>query len=144
MQRAGLYGQRGGPHSPLGTDDGCHDAGGPLPTTARKDCALIDAPPDFGPESSRWEEMVKLGRESGQLQDVVRDARQIAPVAILLGPIRSFAVELPTDFRADSPLRNELVHVIQQCLDRQVGVHFFDQADLWRSQVVDRELRLGK
>ncbi|MGO8746057.1 MAG: glycosyl hydrolase [Thermoguttaceae bacterium] len=104
---------------------------------------LIDAPPDFGPESSRWEEMVKLGRELGQLQDVVRDVRQIAPVAILW-PIRSFAVQPPTDFRADSPLRNELVRVIQQCLDRQVGVHLLDEADLWRSTVVDRELRLGK
>ncbi len=104
---------------------------------------LTDAPPDFGPESSRWEGMVALGHELGRLQEVVRDARQIAPVAILW-PIRSFAAQPPTDFTADSPLRNELVQIIQQCLDRQVGVHLLDEADLWRSQIVDRELHLGK
>ena len=104
---------------------------------------LIDAPPDFGPESSRWKDMVALGHELGKLQTVVRDARQIAPVAILW-PIRSFAVQPPTDFKAESPLRNELVQVIQKCLDRQVGVHLLDEDDLWRSHVIGRELHLGK
>ncbi len=104
---------------------------------------LIEVPPDFGPASSRWQGMLKLGRELAQLQPIVSDAEQIAPAAVVW-PIRSFAAQPPTDFRADSPLRNELVHVVQLCLDRQVGVHLLDEADLWRSQTVDRQLRLGK
>ena len=48
------------------------------------------------------------------------------------------------DFTAASPLRDEFVGVVRMCLDRQVGVHFLDEADLWRSQLVGGELRLGK
>ena len=104
---------------------------------------LIDAPPDFGPESPLWPGMVALGHEMAKLQGTVRDARQIAPVAILW-PIRSFAAQPPADFTAPSPLRDEFVRLVTMCLDCQVGIHFLDEADLWRSQLVGRELRLGK
>jgi hypothetical protein len=104
---------------------------------------LIDALPDFGPESPLWPGMVALGHEMAKLQSTVRDARQIAPVAILW-PIRSFAAQPPADFTAPSPLRDEFVRLVTMCLDCQVGIHFLDEADLWRSQLVGRELRLGK
>jgi len=101
-----------------------------------------EAPPDFGPESSRWPGMVAVSRQLAQLQPIVRDALQVAPVAILW-PIRSFAALPSAEFTADSPLRNELVALVQQCLDRQVGIHLLDEADLWRAQLVGSELRLG-
>jgi hypothetical protein len=104
---------------------------------------LTEAPPDFGPASSRWEGMVRLNRELAGLQAVIRDATQIAPVAVVW-PIRSFAALPPAGFTADSPLRNELVRLIQLGLDRQVGLQLLDEADLWRGELADRHLRLGK
>jgi hypothetical protein len=104
---------------------------------------LTEAPPDFGPESSRWPGMVALGRELAELQPIVRDAKQIAPVA-LLWPIRSFAALPPAEFTADSPLRNELVRLVQLCLDYQVGLHVIDEADLWRAKLDGGRLTLGK
>ena len=104
---------------------------------------LTEAPPDFGPESSRWLGMVTLGRDLAKLQLLIRDARQIAPVAVLW-PIRSFAALPPAEFTADSPLRNELVALIQMCLDQQIGLHVIDEADLWRAAPDGRELKLGK
>lgn len=104
---------------------------------------LIDAPPDFGPEGPRWPGMVALGHEMAKLQGTVRDARQIAPVAILW-PIRSFTAQPPTDFTAPAPLRDEFVRLVTMCLDHQVGIHFLDEADLWRCGLAGRELRLGK
>ena len=97
---------------------------------------LIDSPPDFGPYSSRWEGMVALGRELAQWQLTIRDAKQIAPVAIVW-PIRSFAAMpladlTPKAFTVDCPLRNELMQLIRSCLDRQVGLQLIDEADLWR------------
>jgi hypothetical protein len=87
--------------------------------------------------------MVRLNRELAGLQAIVRDSTQIAPVAIVW-PIRSFAALPPTGFTEDSPLRKELVRLIQLCLDRQVGVQLLDEADLWRAGMADRQLRLGK
>ena len=104
---------------------------------------LTEAPPDFGPESSRWPGMVALGRELAALQPIVRDATQIAPVA-MLWPIRSFAALPPAEFTADSPLRNELVRLVQLCLDHQVGLHLIDEADLWRAKLDGGQLTLGK
>ncbi|NUQ65603.1 MAG: hypothetical protein HUU20_24300 [Pirellulales bacterium] len=108
----------------------------------------IEAPPDFGPRSSRWQGMVELGREMAGLQAWVRDATQIAPVAVLW-PIRSFmAMPMETrageNFTGDWPLRNETVELVRACLDRQVGIHLIDEADLWRADLADGRLRLGK
>jgi hypothetical protein len=104
---------------------------------------LIDAPPDFGPDSSRWPGMVALGRELASLQEYVRGATQIAPVAVVW-PIRSFAAQPPGEFTADSPLRNDLVSLLTLCLDHQVGLQFIDEADLGRAQLADRQLVLGR
>lgn len=104
---------------------------------------LIDAPPDFGPKSSRWTKMVQLGHELAELQQVVRDAEQVAPVAVLW-PIRSFAAMPTAVFTDDSPLRNELVRFIQLSLDHQVGLHLLDEAELWQARIEGGRLRLGK
>jgi hypothetical protein len=109
---------------------------------------LIEAPPDFGPASPRWPGMVALGRELAEWQPVVREATQVAPVAVLW-PIRSF-LALPLagpqgqDFTGDWPLRDELVQLVQRCLDRQVGVHFLDEEDLWRAALDGGRLVLGR
>ena len=103
----------------------------------------IEAPPDFGPASSRWEGMVALSRELAALQPIVRDAAQVAPVAIVW-PIRSFAVQAPASFTDDSPLRNDLVRLVVLCLDYQVGLHLIDEADLWQARIADRQVTLGK
>jgi hypothetical protein len=109
---------------------------------------LTDAPPDFGPASSRWEGMVKVGRELARHQAIVRDAVQVAPVAIVW-PIRSFAAQPPHElgikgFTADWPLRNDLVRLVQLCLDRQVGLHLIDESDIQRARLEGRRLTLGK
>ena len=44
---------------------------------------LTEAPPDFGPDSSRWPGMVDLGHELARFQDYLRGAIQIAPVAVV-------------------------------------------------------------
>ena len=109
---------------------------------------LTDSPPDYGPLSSRWEGMVALGRELAQWQATIRDATQVAPVAIVW-PIRSFAAMPPADltpkaFTLDCPLRTELVQLIRSCLDRQVGLQLIDEADVWRTRIDDRRLLVGK
>jgi hypothetical protein len=104
---------------------------------------LAEAPPDFGPDSPRWPGMVILGRELASLQNHLRGATQIAPVAIVW-PIRSFAAQPPAEFTADSPLRNNLVSLLTLCLDRQVGVQLIDETDLGRAQLADRHLVLGR
>ncbi len=104
---------------------------------------LTEAPPDFGPDSSRWSGMVALGHELASLQNHLRGATQIAPVAVVW-PIRSFAAQPPAEFTADSPLRNDLVALLSLCLDHQVGVQLIDEADLWRAQPADRQLVLGR
>ena len=103
----------------------------------------IEAPPDFGPLSSCWEGMVALGREFAELQEHLRGATQIAPVAILW-PVRSFAALPVAEFTAASPLRDDLVDLLSRCLDRQVGTHFLDEADLWRARVDRGVVRLGR
>lgn len=104
---------------------------------------LIEAPPDFGPDSPRWPGMVELGRDLARLQPLVRGATQIAPVAVVW-PIRSFAAQPLAEFTAESPLRNELVALITACLDRQVGLQLLDEADLWRAELAGPELVLGR
>jgi len=86
--------------------------------------------------------MTALGRELALLQPIIRGARQVAPVAILW-PIRSFAALPDADFTADSPLRDDLVRLIRLCLDRQVGLHLLDEADLGRARPAGGEIRIG-
>jgi hypothetical protein len=104
---------------------------------------LTEAPPDFGPDSPRWPGMLALGHELATFQPIVRKATQIAPVAVLW-PIRSFAALPPAEFTADSPLRNDLVALLTQCLDHQVGLQLLDEADLWHAPLIGGELVLGK
>jgi hypothetical protein len=103
---------------------------------------LIEAPPDYGPASTRWQGMIELGHELADVQRHIRGTTQVAPVAILW-PVRTFAALPVAEFTADSPLRDELVDLLRRCLDRQVGTHFLDEADLWRARVARGEVRLG-
>jgi hypothetical protein len=103
----------------------------------------IDAPPDFGPNTAIWPEMVDLHAELPKIQETISSGRQVAPVAILW-PIRSFY--LRTDFWQAEPggLRGEFLDLLQACLEAHVGVHLLDEADLWEANVTAEGVRIGR
>jgi hypothetical protein len=104
----------------------------------------FDAPPDYGPSSPRWGAMQAIARDLQPIQQVVRDAnRQVAPVAILW-PIRSFQARGETWQADHAGLRAELVELLASCLDRQVGVHLIDEADLCEASIEVGQLRMGR
>ncbi len=102
---------------------------------------LYDAPPDWGPAGDFWPAMVELGKEFAELQTVIREATQVAPVAILW-PIRSFAAQRSESH--EQPLRDALVELLSQCLDHQVGVHFLDETDLVDAAISTGVMTLGR
>ena len=102
-----------------------------------------EAPPDYGPFSERWSGMVALGKELAGFQAVIRDATQIAPVAVLW-PIREFMAQPFEAYTHTSPLRDQFVEFVRQLLDRQVGVHFIDEADVGRATAEQGRLTLGR
>ena len=104
---------------------------------------LIDAPPDFGPQSSRWTAFDALAATLRPVQERLVAARQEAPVAVLW-PIRSFNIE--TNYYQHEPggRRGALADLLLACLARQVGVHLLDEADLWRARFSGGRLRLGR
>ena len=104
---------------------------------------LYDAPPDWGPQSDHWPGMVELGRELADLQSAIRDAAQIAPVAILW-PIRSYAALSVDALEVGDGWRDQLVELLRRCLDQQSGVHFIDEADLCRATIADGHIKLGR
>lgn len=101
-------------------------------------------PPNYGPNNkTAWPGMVKIHRELARIQPVMRDARQVAPVAILW-TIRSFQmqnIEWQTD---PSGMRRAMTGLLAACLDRQVGTHFLDEAILWTLKVGKGECAIGK
>ena len=104
---------------------------------------LYDAPPDFGPNGTRWPGMTELHREIGEYQQVILGARQEAPVAILW-PIRSFLAQ-NNDWQAEpGGMRRDLALLLLRCLEQHVGVHLLDEADLWQAQSSGNTLRLGR
>lgn len=104
---------------------------------------LIDAPPDYGPDSERWPGMVEISRDLHAVHDVTRDATQTAPVAVLW-PIRTFQAANDNWLKVDPPLRQALVDLLVSCLERQIGLQLLDEADLWQAQRHGRELVLGR
>jgi hypothetical protein len=100
--------------------------------------------PDFGPDGALWEGMHEVRRKLAAIQEVTHDARQLAPVAILW-PIRSFnAVRQEGQADNTGGLRRELTGLLAECLDRQVGTHFIDEADLPELAVEGKEAVLGR
>lgn len=102
-----------------------------------------EAPPDYGPLSDRWPGMVALGQELAGGQALIRAATQLAPVAVLW-PIREFMARPFEAYTHTSPLRDQLVELVRQLLDRQVGVHFLDEADVARAIAGQGSLTLGR
>jgi len=102
-----------------------------------------EAPPDFGRDSSRWDLFTDRAAELARIQQVVRDSAQVAPVAVLW-PIRSFAARPIESYTHDSPLRDAFVELLRECLDRQIGVHLIDEADLPACDCRDGAVRLGR
>lgn len=92
----------------------------------------IDAPPDYGPLSPIWPGMGDIARELAPLQQLIRDARQVAPVAILW-PIRTYQMGR-YDWRNETTGRRAALNqLLSACLDHQVGTHFIDEATLWEA-----------
>jgi hypothetical protein len=86
--------------------------------------------------------MVRLEQAIKPIQAVTREATQIAPVAILW-PIRSFNAMPFEAFSHHNPLRDEMVELLQNCLARQVGVHFIDEDRLELLKVKHDRATLG-
>jgi hypothetical protein len=103
---------------------------------------LTEAPPDFGPASPRWEGMQKVSSEASEIQRLVAGKRQVAPVAILW-PIRTFCALGKESYSQQSPLRDEFVDFVRQCLDRQVGIQFLDEEAMRRAEIREGRLRIG-
>ena len=103
---------------------------------------LYDAPPDFGPDSTRWDRMKQIHAEIVQYQRVILGARQEAPVAILW-PIRTF-LAMNREWQAGKGgLREDLALLLLRCLEQHIGVHLLDEADLWRAESEGNTLSLG-
>ncbi|HEY3324716.1 MAG TPA: glycosyl hydrolase [Planctomycetota bacterium] len=104
---------------------------------------LIEAPPDFGPQSARWKGMCELSAGLEEVQEVVRGSQQVAPVACLW-PIRSFNAQNVNWQPEPGGMRGNLTDLLTACLDNQVGVHLLDEADLWHAQIFGPSLRVGR
>jgi len=111
-----------------------------LSTRGPRDAEL----PDFGPDGVLWDGMHDVRRKLAEIQQVTHGARQVAPVAILW-PIRSFnAVRQEGQADHTGGLRHELTALLAAYLDRQVGTHFIDEADLLDLIVENGEAVLGR
>lgn len=100
-------------------------------------------PTVFSPDNPRWPELPPLRRRLAELQEILRGARQVAPVA-LLWPIRSFEMRRTPVFPdSDNPLRRDFITLLAACLDRQVGIQIIDEAALWELEMCDGAATLG-
>lgn len=102
-----------------------------------------DYPPNYGPNGALWPGMVGLHPKLAEVQRVTRAARQVAPVAIIW-PIRSFCADKFELQRDHTGMRGELFALLAACLDRQVGTHFIDEADILELKLKDGLAVLGK
>ena len=104
---------------------------------------LLDAPPDFGPQSPRWEGMQEADRNLREVQQKLIGATQTAPVAILW-PIRSFQADSTSWQPEPGGMRRDFIDLLHACLCRQVGTHLLDEEDLWGASFSEGRLRLGR
>lgn len=102
----------------------------------------LDAPPDSGPFSALWPDMLNIADELRIVQEVTRGSRSIAPAAIIW-PIRSFNMQSAEWQAEPGGLRGDLVELLRLCLDNQVGTHLLDEQDLWDAEIQDGEIRVG-
>ncbi|MCC7192292.1 MAG: hypothetical protein IT444_05855 [Phycisphaeraceae bacterium] len=101
-----------------------------------------DAPPDFGPFSPHWPAMVKIHREVAAIQPYVRDATQVAPVALLWN-VRSWWMQ-DVDWQTEpTGMRSDFNALLAGCLDRQVGTQIIDEIVLWDAEVSRGEIVIG-
>ena len=103
----------------------------------------FEYPPDYGPGGTQWAGMQQIHPKLARLQDVIFDARQIAPVAIVW-PIKTFHMrpsEMPVD---PTGARRDFFTTLQACLDAQVGTHIIDEQGLVDAKIVGKELVLGR
>jgi hypothetical protein len=105
----------------------------------------LDAPPNCGPNSARWQGMIDIQSGLLPIQDVVTDSVQAAPVAILW-PYHAFAANLldftPDAMRYCAP-RVEYNHLLLACLQAQVSAHLLDEQDLHQAAIQDAAVRIG-
>lgn len=100
-------------------------------------------PPNYGPNNADlWPQMPPVHKELVPLQEVMHDARQIAPVVILWN-VRSFWVENIDWLNDTTGMRRSMMDTLSALLDRQVGAHFIDEAALWKATLKGKELTLG-
>ncbi len=102
----------------------------------------IDAPPDWGPAIDDWPMLCQLGVDLEPMQQVVRQARQVAPVAVVW-PIRSYQAMGVRDTQEPVRLRQELMDLMTLLLDAHVGFHFVDEADLADAEIAPGSITIG-
>lgn len=104
---------------------------------------VFDGPPDFGPDSPRWEGMCDIDRGLRPFLELSAGSTQVAPVAILW-PIRSFNAD-PADAGPEAETRRaEMNDLLLACLEKQAGTHLLDEDALARARLEEGCLRLGR
>ena len=104
---------------------------------------LIDAPPDFGPQSPRWEGMQQVDRSLREIDGKLIGATQVAPAAILW-PVRSFQADATIWQAEPGGMRREFLDLLHACLSNQIGTHLLDEEDLWTAPCAEGRLNLGR
>lgn len=100
-------------------------------------------PPNYGPNGDIWPGMGAVHKQLAEVQNITHAATQVAPVA-MLWTIRSFNAQI-IDFQSDpTGMRRSLMDTLAACLDKQIGTHFIDEADLWEAKIEGSTLTMGR
>lgn len=102
-----------------------------------------EAPDDYGTNSKNWESIRSLCQDATPFFQSTARATQRAPVA-LLWPIASFQAQGETWQKEDVGARRDLLLLVQECLEHQIGLHFLDEADLARARTRGNRIHLGR
>ena len=103
----------------------------------------FEAPPDLGPHSPYWSTLIPMLRQLEPFAASTRNAIQEASVAVLW-PLLSFeALGLPWQPNNTDGLRRDLMDILSECLDNQIGVHFIDEETIAKAKTKNGRAYIG-